>query len=330
MYIRKSTYNGVESVEFSAGGYSSIMIPSMGANVVSLKNTDKGIDILHSPRKEDMETFFSRPQIFGIPVLFPPNRIADGIYSWNGKTYHYPITIQNQNCYHHGILKSLPFTVTRTEINKDSVEVEAAFFSNMINDGIYQNFPHLFQCRINVMLSSEGLSHTITFINDGEDEMPLGVGFHTPINIPFEKGKGEYKMWLSAGEEWELNERTLPTEKLLAISGEFTKLRGDGMNPVGEAIEKGFTNKPIFMNGKEYNGAIFQNTKTGNAVFYETDDCFGHWTVWNNGGDKGYMCAEPQTWAINAPNLSLDADITGFRVLEGGDAWSATTKLYVK
>ena len=75
---------------------------------------------------------------------------------------------------------------------------------------------------------------------------------------------------------------------------------------------------------------MFANTKTGDKVFDEVDENYQHWTIWNNGGAAGFMCPEPQTWAINAPNLELPADITGFQVLDGGDAWSATTKLYVK
>src|SRR5437660_1775094 len=35
----------------------------------------------------------NRPTRSGFPILYPfPNRIRDGIFTWDGKTYHLPIT----------------------------------------------------------------------------------------------------------------------------------------------------------------------------------------------------------------------------------------------
>ncbi len=330
MKISKIDFFGLEAVKMEAGDYEAIMVPSVGASMVKLYNKAKDADVLRHPSQDDIETFKTRPQVYGLPLLFPPNRIEDGTYSYEGKVYKFPITIPAQNNYHHGILKSQPFIITRTAITDDYVEVEARFFSNRINDVIYKDFPHEFECRMNYILSADGLEQTVTFVNDSEEPMPLGVGFHTPINIPF-AGEGEYKMWLSAGEQWELSEdRSLPTGKLLPLSGRLLELRSSGMDPVGEGIEVALTNKPFFIDGKEYSGAIFANARTGVKVFYEVDEQYQHWTIWNNGGAAGYMCPEPQTWAINAPNLKLPHEETGFQILEPGDAWSATTKIYVK
>lgn len=329
MKIEKINFHGLDAVAFEAGGYEAIMVPSVGANLVKLYHKEKGVDVLHCPTEEDIETFKRRPQVYGMPLLFPPNRIEDGTYTYNDVKYQFPITIAAQNNYHHGIIKSQPFVVTKTIIGDDFVEVEAAFYSNRVNNAIFENFPHEFECRMNFVLSERGLEQTVTFINDSETDIPLGVGFHTPINVPFQQGEGEYKMWLTAGEEWELNERSLPTEEFLPLDEELATLRNKGMNPIGKHIERALTNKSFLLDGKSFNGAIIANVATGVKVIYEVDDQFLHWTIWNNGGDAGYMCPEPQTWAINAPNLSLDADITGFQVVEPGDAWSATTKLYV-
>lgn len=330
MKIESVKFHGVDAVAFEAGGYEALMVPSVGANLVKLYHRAKGVDILHTPSADEMDLFYQRPQIYGVPVLFPPNRIEDGTYSYRGVKYQYPITLPAQHNYHHGILKSQPFVVTKTIVAEDYVEVEAAFFSNRVNNAIYVDFPHAFECRINFILSESGLEQTITFVNDSDADMPLGMGYHTPIRIPFQAGNDEYKMWLSAGEEWELSNRSLPTEHLLPLDNKLQTLRTTGMNPVGEPIERALTNKPMFVNDKEFSGAIFANVNTRTLVFYEVDEQFKHWTIWNNGGEAGYMCPEPQTWAINAPNLSLDPDFTGFQIVEAGDAWSATTKLYVK
>lgn len=332
MKISKTTWLGYEAVEMEAGGYEALMIPAMGANMVKLVNKEKNVNILRTPTEEDMEVFPTRPQLYGLPLLFPPNRIEDGTYTYKDKTYQFPITIPNQNNYHHGIIKSQKFTVTKTHVGKDYVEVEASFFSNRVNDEIYVNFPHEFECRMYFKLSAAGLEHKVTFINESDSEMPLGVGYHTPIMIPFVNGGNadDYKLLMSVGEKWEVNDRTLPTGKLLPLTEEEQLLRTTGLKPTGKAMEWPMTNKPLTVDGKEYNGAIITDTAKNVKVYYEVDKEYKHWTFWNNGGTVNWACTEPQTWAINAPNLKLPAEVTGFQTVAPGKSWSAVSKIYVK
>lgn len=332
MNIEKINWHGLDAVLFETNVYEAIMVPSVGANLVKLYHKEKKVDILRTPAAEEMETFLSRPQIFGMPLLFPPNRIEDGTYSFGGKQYEYPITIPAQNNYHHGIIKSQAFTITRTRISGDAVEVEASFFSNKINDAIYTNFPHEFVCKMRFILTDNELTHIVSFSNLGTEPMPLGVGYHTPIRLPFSENtqKSDYKLRLSAGKRWELSDRSLPTGNLLDLSKEELQLRNEGMTVTGKAIEIALTDEAIDNNGKSYHGAILINTKDNISVYYEVDSQFKHWTLWNNGGDVDWVCPEPQTWAINAPNLKLPSEITGMQAIGAGKSWSGTTRLYVK
>jgi len=332
MKIEKILWQGIEAVLLETNVYEAIIIPSVGANLVKLYNKEKKIDILRSPKPDEMETFTSRPQIFGVPLLFPPNRIEDGKYTFAGKDYQYPITIPAQNNYHHGIIKSQPFTITRTRFSPDAVELEASFFSNKVNEAIFTDFPHEFVCKIRFILTDNELTHIITFTNLGDSLMPLGVGYHTPLRLPFSENseKSDYKLRLSAGKRWELSDRSLPTETLLDLSAEESELRNEGMTVTGKPIEIALTDEAIFVNGKSYHGAILTDTKNNVSVYYEVDKDFKHWTLWNNGGDVDWVCPEPQTWAINAPNLSLPRQITGFQALGTGKSWSGTTRFYVK
>ncbi|MFZ4455928.1 MAG: aldose 1-epimerase [Bacteroidales bacterium] len=332
MIIEKLNWNGFEAISLETNTYEALLIPSVGANLIKLYNKEKNINILRTPSEEEIETFCSRPQIFGIPVLFPPNRIADGTYSYEGRKYCFPITLPAQNNYHHGILKSEPFVVTDTRIGESSVEVEVSFFSNSINNAIFVDFPHEFVCKIRYTLSDEGLTQTVTFDNLSDNKMPLGVGYHTPILVPFAEGSKaeDYKILLSVGKRWELDERGLPTGNLLNLSAEVTCLRQGGIAPTGKPIEWAMTDEAILVDGEPYHGAVLTDTRTNTRVFYEVDEQFKHWTFWNNGGDVAWACPEPQTWAINAPNLDLPDEITGFQVVAPGQSWSGTTKLYVK
>ena len=332
MNIEKILWQGVEAVLLETDVYEAIVVPSVGANLVRLYNKKKKIDILRTPLAQEMETFLSRPQIFGVPLLFPPNRIEDGKYSYNAKDYKFPITIPAQNNYHHGIIKSQLFTVTRTRFSSDAVELELSYFSNRVNNEIFANFPHEFVCKIRIILTNNELTHIVSITNTGKEPMPLGVGFHTPIRLPFSKNtdKSDYKLRLSVGKRWELTDRSLPTEKLLDLTAEESLLRTEGMSVTGKPIEIALTDEAITVSGKPYHGAILTDTKNKVSVYYEVDKEFKHWTLWNNGGEVDWVCPEPQTWAINAPNLNLPREITGLQGISTGKTWSGTTRFYVK
>ena len=332
MNIEKILWQGVDAVLLETNVYEAIIVQSVGANLVKLYNKEKKLDILRTPTSEEMETFLSRPQIFGVPLLFPPNRIEDGKYSFAGKNYEFPITIPAQNNYHHGIIKSQAFTVSSTRFSADAVEVELSFFSNRINNAIFANFPHDFVCKIRIILTDNELTHIASISNAGTEPMPLGVGFHTPIRLPFSANteKSDYKLRLSVGKRWELSDRSLPTEKLLDLSAEESLLRTEGMTVSGKPIEIALTDEAITVIGKPYHGAILTDTKNNISVYYEVDKEFKHWTLWNNGGEVDWVCPEPQTWAINAPNLNLPREITGLQGISAGKTWSGTTRFYVK
>lgn len=330
MTIKHITLGGLDALSMEAGGYEAVIIPSVGANLVRLFHAETEVSILRTPTSDEIETFLSRPQIFGLPLLFPPNRIEDGTYTFEGRVYRYPITIPAENNYHHGIIKSQPFTVTNTRVASDYVEVELSHFSNAFNNAIYQDFPHEFVCRLTFRLSAQGLKQTTSVTNLSSLNMPLGVGYHTPINVPFtpDGNPEDYTIRMSVSDAWELNERTLPTGARAGL-GDLAALPHEGIRPTGTAIERALTNAPMVVDGRSYNGAVIEDTKKKLRVCYEVSPEYRFWTLWNNGGTVSYVCPEPQTWIHNAPNLALPADQTGFRSLAPGKTWSAEKKLYV-
>lgn len=333
--IRKIEWNGFTAVKMETAVYEALLLPEMGANLVRLYNKVKNVDFVRTPKPEEVEHFKAHPQVYGLPLLLPPNRIEDGTYTYNGHTYHYPITIPDQHNHHHGYIKSQPFTVTRCEEHDGKIFVEAVFFSNLFNDGVFFCFPHNFECRMAFRLTDEGLEHTVTFVNLDDMEMPLGMGYHTPINVPFIPGgnKDDYRLRMSVGKKWILSERLLPTGELIPLEEDedVWHLRTpEGMKPVGKTLEVHMTAEPIEVDGKPYHGAVMTDTKSGLRLFYEVDDRIKHWTFWNNRGGVDWACPEPMSWAINAPNLKLPEEVTGFTAVPPKGSWSTTCKMYVK
>lgn len=329
--IRCVDFYGLQAVEFAKGDYTALLVPSVGANLVRLANTRLGVEILRTPAADEVATFESRPQIFGLPILFPPNRIEDGRYEFGGRTYQYPITIEKEHNYHHGILKSQPFIVSKALENDEEVLIECRYYSNAANDAIFRDFPHEFKCKITYRLTAGGLEQEVMFANRSRTPMPVGVGFHTPMRIPFAEGSdADYVMRVAVEEEIELNDRNLPTGKKLPLSEKFAKLRDGGLRVTGcEAIEAGFTLGEIDVDGKPYCGALVENLRTGVRTFYEVDAQTTYWTIWNNGGQVPYCCPEPQSWITNAPNAA-DPAAAGFQVIAPGDKWKMKFRLYAK
>ena len=333
--IKRVDFHGLEAIEFSKGDYTALLIPSVGANLVRLANTRLNIEILRTPTAEQIEEFKTRPQIFGLPLLFPPNRIEDGRFTFEGRKYQYPITIEKENNYHHGLINSEQFVFSKSVEKEDIIEIETRYYANPANDAIYKDYPHAFKCKMVFKLSNKGLEHEVMIQNKSDQTMPIGIGYHTPINLPFHAGdnSADYKLTMSVDAQWQLSERNLPQGLLPEMESRFEGINTTGIKPVGTgAIEAAFRNKSIKVDGEEFSGAIIENTATGHKVFYEVDDKTVYWTLWNNNDSVPWVCPEPMSWATNAPNMRekfSDKEV-GFATIEAGDKWSMRSWLYAK
>lgn len=332
MKLENITYLGQPALLFSAGGYEALMMPSIGANVVKLTLSEKNVNILRTPN--DLSEFKERPQVYGLPLLFPPNRIEDGTYTVNGKTYNLPINAAAQNNHIHGFIRTLPFDITKSQMleKEDAVEIEATFVSNASNSVIFKYFPHEFECKLLYKLSKSGLEQRVSFTNNSNSSMPLMVGFHSAFNVPFHKEskREDYRLIISANERWELNSRNLPTEKKLPLNELEENFRENGMMPFAMPLDNCYTSKPINIDGSDYHGAIIVDTNKNINVYYEVGPEYKHWTIWNSGANVNFLCPEPQTCVINSPNLNLTDELTGFKLLPQGQTWSESCRIYVK
>jgi aldose 1-epimerase len=328
--VKEKDWFGEKVIEFSAGGYKAIMIPSIGANVIQLINIEKDMDILKTPKT--LEELKDRPQGYGIPLLFPPNRIENATYTINGKTYNLPRNGGASNNHVHGILRGLPFNILRAEEKEDdAVEIEVNFISDKENDVMFRYFEHEFECRLFYRLSKEGLEQKLTFVNNSNSPMPLGIGFHTTLNVPFSKDSNRetYRLIVSAYKKWELTDKNLPTGNILPLNIQELEYRNAGMMPYEFPLDNCYMAKPIELDGRKYHGAILIDTLSNKKVFYEVGEEYTHWTIWNKNAEGDFICPEPQTWTINAPNVDLPWEVTGVKLLPPGESWSENSKLYV-
>lgn len=243
------------------------ILPFFGANLISLKY--KGLPVLRTP--DNIEQLKENPCLYGNPVLFPPNRTADGIFLFEKREYNLPVNEPHTGNHLHGRLYDAPFDVLEA--------TDRSAVCLLKNRGKW--FPFDFSMKIFFVLDGEGLTQHIAIHNDGSCSMPVLLGFHTTFAAPAQFS-------VSIKKRWERDERYLPTGKLSALSkSEFCFKNGCASE--GQVISDYFT-------------AENQSARLGN-ILYQVSPEFTQWVLYNGGGNKGFLCVEPQTGPVNGLNL---------------------------
>lgn len=288
------------------GAYEAKILPARGANCLSLCYIPGGISALrtYDPDTDELDN----PFLYGTPILFPPNRIKTGKFTFDGREYALPVNEEKTGCFLHGTLHETPFAVV--ESTADSVLCRYTATA----EAPYLTYPHAFTLTVGYKLTNDGLQQTVTVENNSELTMPVGLAFHTTFQMPFVKGgKVEnIRMTLPVGEEYDrdMSDYTMTWE--LVEDEDFHKALADGkICPAEHTISRHFS-RP--------SGAALRltDTESGYSVVYDADDNFKYWMVFN-GGDKDFLCVEPQTWincAPHAPAKMGDVNIIGVRAGE--------------
>lgn len=323
----ESTYQGEKAIWLKAGGYEAVMLPELGGNLIAFRDTENDYRFLREPAEGDIESFKAAPGVYGIPVLFPPNRYEDGKFPWNGEVLQLPVNEEATGNHLHGFLHT-----TAWEVEEFGTLAEESFVTVKIEVGenhpVYQYLPFNFTIKLRYTLSAEGLFQHVQIKNHGSKRMPCLLAFHTAISAPFASGSTaeDYRVKATIGERWELNDRMLPTGKYQPLNDFEKKLQGEGVYPFAESMDNHYTILP--QQGR--NRMELTDLKRGITLVYDPGTSYKQWMIWNNGATPGFFCPEPQINLVNAPNTDLDADRIGLFGLNEGEIWEATARLYLK
>jgi len=260
------------------------IVPEIGANVIALCH--QGVSILREPENE--ETLRAHPVLFGVPFLLPPNRTAGGTFSFEGKEYALEITEPKLNNHLHGFMHSAAFRVVE--------QTENSLHTRLVNEG--ELFPFMLQVDVVDRLDDDGWRRTVTVTNTGKSAMPLVLEFHTTFNEP-------ESFAVPLGLRWEVDGNYIPTGVKMQLTAEqkdFVR----GISPKGRAVS-GFYE----MAGN--------TARIGDYLMHVGG--FDQWILFNGGGDKGFLCIEPQLGPVNALNSG------GYQRLEPGEAYTVTLEI---
>ncbi|REK74685.1 aldose 1-epimerase [Paenibacillus paeoniae] len=310
------------------GPYQAAVLPRAGANLIAFRDTEKHYAILREPAADEMELFRSNSVIYGIPLLFPPNRYENGTFNWNGRTYTFPINEERTGNHIHGFFLD---SVWRVEGFGSTGQESFVNLSITIEEDhpIYAFLPHRFSIQLRYSLSANGLLQHVIVKNNGEEAMPCMLAFHTTINAPFapESLPGDYRYTLTIDKRWELDERMLPTGEHQPLLEEEELMKSTGLSPYWKPMDNHYISD---VNASGRNAMELTDTREGVTLVYDAGTAYKHWMIWNNDATPGFFCPEPQINLVNAPNVNLPPEQTALLALEPGGIWEATSRLYFR
>lgn len=310
-YIERIHYFGEPAIKAGNEHLEIVLVPGWGSNLISLVHKESNRDILRSPKTS--EEFWANPILFGDPILFPPNRIGDGTFTFHDCTYHLDINEKDNNNHIHGLLHHEKWELVRAEAVENEVILETKITSSQ-SPSICRQFPHHFSVQMSYRLKDSKLYKNATIINHGQEPFPWGLGYHT--SFLFSEATSSFA--LTADKRWKLNERLLPTGELEDI--EYRDQLKQGMSLKGFRLDDVFLSA-VSTGGKNEVSITYRDNKRENGlrIVYRADENFKNWVVYNADGKQGFVCPEPYTWVTNAPNLNLPASLTGLQVLSPGE-----------
>ena len=268
------------------------------------------------------------PEHYGMPLLFPPGRIENGRFRWNDQDYSFPLNSNDSNL--HGFLLGRSWVLAETR-ERDGELMVAMIYEHGKNQPYFAGFPHEFRLKITYRFTAAGVVQETCLTNLSHKPMPFGLGYHTAFRLPFGshsiEAEQRCRVMVTTGDgRWEMSpERRVPTGCLLPLAADEMYNCGQAV----AAISPGRLYPAVsqMFDGRKFRGAIIESPADHARLIYEVSDEYHLWALWNDGGGKGFFCAEPLTWMSNAPNLDLSPEITGLRVLKSGDSRSMQTSI---
>ena len=329
-YARKAIHKGTEVCELSAGGYYAIVAHGLGSNVLRFRDEKRGMEIFRYNGSVSIGEIMNAPEIWGLPTLYLPNRFEKGVLHTSDATYRLPVNEERFGNHLHGFIQKRAYTVKELGTKGNTAFVENEYVYDE-KDFFFNCFPVKFTVRIRIELSDKGLSHKITLINQSDKMMPISIATHTTINAPFVDGavQENIRLKVPAVEHILFNKsKWLPTGKRAKLT-DYDKKYINGTCPVLRDIcNDMYSGGTLQLDGKPFHGTIMTDTASGKTICNEVDEKYKFWIVWNHEGFMNYFCPEPMTAQVNAPNLDMPAELSGYEELAPGKTYTATQRFF--
>lgn len=322
-------WKGMPVAELKAGGYTAMIANEIGSNVIRLHDDVNGIEFFRHTPEVTPEIIKGSTEVWGLPNLYLPNRLADGVLRTSDAVYQLPINEKAPyNNHIHFILQKRNHKLTELSADDTKAWAKTEYIFDE-NDEFFQYLPIKFKAEFTFTLSESGLEHRVVFTNLSEVMMPVSFATHTAINSPFADGgkQEDVRISVPVTEKWVLNERSLPTGEILPLSDYDMEYKNGTKCPVLVNIDNDmYAADSQEFEGNNFHGIIMKDTASGKGIAYEVSGEYKFWIIWNDRGFNGYFCPEPMTAMIDAPNLDMPREQTGYCEIAPGESFETWQK----
>lgn len=324
-------FKGINCVKMQTDKYFCVICPSMGASVLRLRDEKNRMEIFRYNEDVTAEQIDEQREIWGLPTLYLPNRFDGGIIKTSDGMYRLPVNEKKFNNHLHGWVHKREHQIECYNTQDEKCVLVTSYVFNK-NDEMYKYFPIDFKISYRFTLSDEeGLLQEIYLTCNCQKVLPVSICTHTCINAPLTDGGSEEALRLKVpiGKKCTLTERFLPTQEFVELK-QWDKEYLEGTKvPTGQVIENDMYQAVMnTYKGEAFYGVIVTDTQTGISMLNEISPEFKFWNMWNHDGDKGYFCPEPMTAMINAPNLTLPKEVSGYSEIFQGQTFKCWQRFF--
>jgi aldose 1-epimerase len=266
----------------------------------------------------------NRPSRGGFPILFPfPNRIRDGRFTWDGKSYQLPLNDPAGKNAIHGFACYRPWRIVDQGASTASAWITAEFHAARDAVDVLPLWAGDHRIRVTYRLLENVLRVEADVDNPGSTPLPFGLGYHPYFKLATFAGPKAI-VRVASPRRWELLDN-LPTGKLLDVD-EKRDLR-HGQFHAALQLDDVATDL--------YNFAYDPDEQLGLVAMLQNPPAERVLTMWVSEGfremvlftppHREAICLEPYTCVTDAINLPSNS---GLRVLPPGEHWRGVVELH--
>jgi aldose 1-epimerase len=284
------------------------LLPGVGNHVVRFEVN--GHPLVLTPT--NLDTLRNKSARYGVPILFPPNRIHRAQYTFKGRTYQFP-TKGDTPHYMHGELSYRPWFVAESGADEERGAYLVTRFRYQDHLDMFEHFPHNLVFEMTYRLQEGKLICSGSIHNEGNDEAPLALGFHPYFSVT---PKLSTRIVIPAVAEWPISEEGFV----------------DGLPQASVACEQlrsgcSFEDVPsegymlLEMPRGQSNRCELQDHEQGKKIVMESSEQFPFMVLFKPAWADA-ISLEPYTYITDGFNSSLDAEMTGVRGIQAGEVFT--------
>jgi aldose 1-epimerase len=291
------------------------ILPSYGFNLFDLRLPAAGEVRPILEAAEDWADAPRNPGRNGTPVLFPfPNRIRDGRFTFQGKSYQIPVG--NAPNAIHGFAIDAPWEVVRHGVDDDGASIVGRFQLSRHAPSRLSAWPTDAEIQMKYALKGRRLTLEVLVSNPTANDLPWGFGIHPYFRLPFPPGRDLDRtlIVLPARQAWVLDQ-FLPTGERRPVDSRLDFRQGQPIR--GLKLDDVLTD---LVHEGEVGTCRLIDQALGAEFRLGFDRTIRELVVFTPPSTEGVISIEPYTQTTDAINLASAGIDGGLRVLKHGQS----------